>query len=162
MMMAMGTREGIELTTNPWMTRRVHRLIFVSSVALGVITGLAVSNDGPTWAVLAIAFAWFAMPTALWASVDRPVLRYLLVVPALSASVGLIGMAIATSGVVTAGWLIVLIGISTGGMLGMWFWYRFLPVPYSLDDPYGTPRLSLLAIHIALVLIGIGMIVAAG
>jgi hypothetical protein len=162
MMASTGTREGIELTTNPWMTRRVHRLIVVSSVALGIITGLAVSDDGPSWAVLAIAFAWFAMPTALWASVDRPRLRYLLAVPAVSASAGLVGMAVATSGAAAAGWLIVLIGISTGGMLGMWFWYRFLPVPYSLDDPYGTPRLSLLAIHIALVLIGVGIIVLAG
>jgi hypothetical protein len=161
-MVATRTREGIELTTNPWMTRRVHRLIFVSSVALGVITGLAVSDEGPLWAVSALGASWVTMPMVLWASVDRPQLRYLLVVPATLATVGLLGMALATNGAASAGWLIVMIGISTGGTLGMWFWYRLAPVPHALDDPYGTPRLSLLAVHIALVLIGIGIIVSAG
>jgi hypothetical protein len=84
------------------MCRRVHRLVFVRSVVVGVITSLVVSDHRSALAVPAIAFAWSAMSTALRASADRPVPRYRLAVPAMSASAGLFGMRIATSGAATA------------------------------------------------------------
>jgi hypothetical protein len=50
-------------------------------------------------------------------------------------------------------------GILLGGTLGMWFWYRMMPVPYELSDPYGTPRIALVGLHIGLVLAGVAIVI---
>jgi hypothetical protein len=41
-----------------------------------------------------------------------------------------------------------------GGGLGLWLWYRLLPVPAALDDPGSPGRWLLIGVHVALVVGG--------
>lgn len=152
------TRAGIELTGDRLFRHRVRRLVVISSVALGVIWGLAFVEEAPGWVLAILAVGWVSMPTILGASLDRPFLRYALVVPAGAVSVGLIGMVMAAPQDTETGWLLITLGILLGGFLGVWFWFRWLPVPRILDDPFGWPRVTLVGLHLALVLAGATMV----
>jgi hypothetical protein len=46
-----------------------------------------------------------------------------------------------------------------GGGLGSWFWYRWMPVPEQLDDPFAPRRIALIVTHIALVVVGMALII---
>lgn len=153
-------RTGVELTDDPLFAHRVRRLVAVSAVALGVITGLALASDAPTWSVVLLATGWVLMPVILAASLNRPTLRYGLIVPASVVTVGLLGVLVSTDGAAVLGWAMITAGILLGGTLGMWFWYRLMPVPYELSDPYGAPRIALVGLHIGLVLAGMAIVVA--
>jgi hypothetical protein len=152
---------GIELTGDRLFTSRVRRLVAISAVALGVIWGLALAEEASTWILVLLAVGWIAMPTILAASLSRPALRYALVVPAGAVSIGLIGMVMTAPEETAAGWLLITAGILLGGFLGVWFWFRWLPVPRILDDPFGWSRVALVGLHLALVLVGV-MFVAVG
>ena len=152
-------RPGVELTSDPLFARRVRRLVVVSAVALGLISWLAIRSGGPRAAVVLLVLAWAFMPAVLAASLSRPRLRYALVLPATLVTLGLVGMVLSTDGAEMIGWILVTLGIAVGGSLGMWLWYRWFPVPYVLDDPYGVPRLMLLSVHIVLVISGVVVIV---
>lgn len=149
-----GRGTGVELTDDRWFAHRVRRLVFVSAVALGGITLLAVRSGGPTWSLVLLAAGWVLMPVILAASLRRPTLRYALVLPASLVTFGLLGMVFDTSGTELLGWAMLTAGILLGGSLGMWFWYRWMPVPHAFEDPYGTARMVLVAVHIGLVLAG--------
>ena len=56
------------------------------------------------------------------------------------------------------GWVMILVGILVGATLGMWFWYRWLPVPDGFNDPYGARRMVLIGAHIGLVLFGVAVV----
>lgn len=148
-------RQGVELTTDPLFARRIRRLVGVSAVALGVIAWLSVRSGGPRASVILLVFGWVTMPVVLAVSLSRPMLRYALVLPATLVTVGLVGMVLSTDGAETVGWMLITLGIAVGGSLGMWLWYRWFPVPYILDDPYGIPRMMLLSVHIILVISGV-------
>jgi hypothetical protein len=152
-------RTGVELTDDPLFAHRIRRLVVVSAVALGVITGLAVNVGAPTVSVVLIATGWVLMPVILAASLKRPTLRYTLVLPASVVTVGLVGVLVSTEGAAMLGWALITAGILLGGTLGMWFWYRLVPVPYALSDPYGIPRIALVALHIGLVLSGVVIVI---
>ncbi|MCJ7779470.1 MAG: hypothetical protein MUQ27_01465 [Acidimicrobiia bacterium] len=152
---------GIELTGDRVFANRVRRLVAISAVALGAIWGLALAEEASTWILVSLAVGWIAMPTILAASLSRPALRYALVVPAGAVSIGLIGMVMTAPEETAAGWLLIAAGILLGGFLGVWFWFRWLPVPRILDDPFGWPRVALVGLHLALVLVG-SMFVAVG
>jgi hypothetical protein len=152
-------RPGVELTADPLFARRVRRLVVVSAVALGLIAWLAIRSGGPRAAVVLLVLGWAIMPAVLAASLSRPRLRYALVLPATLVTLGLVGMVLSTGGAEMIGWILVTLGIAIGGSLGMWLWYRWFPVPYVLDDPYGVPRLMLLSVHIVLVISGVVVIV---
>lgn len=147
-------RAGVELTGDRLFRHRVRRLVTISSVALGVIWGLAFVEEPPAWVLVLLAVGWVSMPLILLASLKRPSIRYALVVPASAVSVGLIGMALAAPQDTVTGWLLITAGILLGGFLGVWFWFRWLPVPRILDDPFGWPRVTLVGLHLALVLVG--------
>ena len=151
---------GVEMTSNRLFEHRIRRLIVISSVALGVIWGLAFANDADVWVLIALAIGWVTMPTILALSLRRPMLRYALLVPATAVSIGLIGMTLNAPDSTDVGWLLVTFGVLVGGTLGAWFWFRWLPVPRALDDPYGAPRVALVGLHTGLVLIGAAMVVA--
>ena len=151
---------GVELTADRLFEHRVRRLIVISAVALGVIWGLAFADDAEVWALVLLGIGWVTMPTILALSLRRPILRYALLVPATAVSIGLIGLTFTAPDSTDVGWLLVTLGILVGGALGAWFWFRWLPVPRALDDPYGTPRVALVGLHIGLVLIGVAMVVA--
>lgn len=149
---------GVELTTDALFQRRIRRLVAVSAVALGLIFWLAVRDGAPWWVLAPIGAGWFLMPTFLAASLSKPSMRYLLVIPAATVGMGLIVMALTTDGSDQAGWVLMTFGILSGGTLGLWFWYRWLPVPRLFDDPFGWPRLILLAGHVGLMLYGFGLL----
>jgi len=159
-MSLMRTGSGVELTSNRLFEHRIRRLIVISSVALGVIWGLAFVDDADVWVLIALAIGWVTMPTILALSLHRPMLRYALLVPATAVSIGLIGMTLTAPDSTDVGWLLITLGVLVGGTLGAWFWFRWLPVPRALDDPYGAPRVALVGLHTGLVLIGAAMVVA--
>lgn len=154
-------RAGVELTGDRVFAHRVRRLVAISAIALGAITALAVRSGGPSWAIVSLAAGWVLMPVILAASLRRPQLRYGLVVPASLVTIGLVGMVATTGGSELVGWAMLTAGILFGGTLGMWFWYRWVPVPRSFDDPYGPARMTFIAVHIALVLVGAAIVFSA-
>lgn len=153
-----GRRVPVELTRDPPFERRVRRLAAVSAVALGLIWGLAVSTlEAPTAVDLAFLVGWLLMPLTLAASLWRPRLRYALVLPASLVSIGLLAVCIGwlpSDPLAASGWLLMTGGVALGGGLGLWFWYRLLPVPVGLDHPYARGRWALVGIHVALIVSG--------
>jgi hypothetical protein len=120
---------------------------------------LAFVQEAPVCVLALLAVGWVSMPTILAASLSRPSLRYALVVPAGAVSFGLIGMVRAAPQDTVTGWLLITAGILLGGFLGIWFWFRWLPVPRILDNPFGWPRLVLVGLHLALVLVGATLVI---
>jgi len=152
----------MEMSADPLFEKRIRRLIVISAVALGLVCLLAwtTTDHGRIWLVL-LAGGWVSMPILLTASLKRPMLRYLLTIPAATVTAGLLGVALGFTGssVGRLGWWIMTAGVSAGGTLGAWFWYRWVPVPRSLDRPFSTGRWTLIAIHTGLVVIGGGLVV---
>jgi hypothetical protein len=154
---AEGRPGPIELSSDPRFRRRVVRLTAVSAVALGVLWALAVTTlDPPPLVAGALLAGWVLMPSTLVASLSRPRLRYGLALPASLVSVGLLAVVLGPlpAQPAAAGWFLVLAGVALGGGLGLWLWYRLLPVPAALDDPFAPGRWGLVAVHVGLVVIG--------
>jgi len=151
-------RTAVELTTDPGFERRIRRLAIVSAVALGLILVLVVTSlEAPVALGAVFAAGWFLMPSTLVASLARPRLRYALVAPASLVSIGLLGVCIGwppADPLVAAGWLLMAAGVALGGGLGLWLWYRLLPVPAALHDPFSTGRWALIGVHVGLVVTG--------
>ena len=149
----------VELSADARFAGRVRRLAFTAVVALGVLWALAtVTLEAPVAIDLALLLGWLSMPTLLFASLRDARWRYALVLP--SALVGVPLLAICAfwlpeGPVAAAGWLLVTAGILLGSVLGLWFWYRVLPVPAALDDPFSPGRWTLIGIHIALIVLGL-------
>ena len=158
---ALGRPLPVELTADLRFAARVRRLSLVSLVALGLIWGLAVATLGaPPIVIAALAAGWALMPTTLAASLVHPRLRYGLVVPASLVSAGLLAICVGwlpADRVAATGWLLVTAGVLLGGGLGLWFWFRVLPVPRVLDNPFSAGRWALIGLHVALVLVGLGL-----
>jgi hypothetical protein len=157
-MSLLNTRAGVELTADRLFRRRIRRLVAISTVALGVIWGLAFADDAEPWILGLLGIGWVLMPTVLALSLSRPMTRYALMIPANIVSIGLIAMTVSAPDSTMVGWMLITAGILVGGFLGMWFWFRWLPVPRALDDPFGGPRLALVGLHFGLVLVGMAMV----
>ena len=113
--------------------------------------------------VLLLAAGWITMPTVLRASLRYPGLRYVLSLPATLVAGSLTALSARLpnpDGTSAVGWWMVTASLWFGAVLGMWLWFRWLPVPARLTDPFGTARLALVAIHIGGVLIGIALVLA--
>ena len=151
-------RAGVELTSDPAFTRRIRRLGWVSVFALGLLTLLAIGDHAATWAVVLMVVGWALMPSLLFLSIGNPVLRYALLLPGTSFPLGVLGMALGTVGTASAGWWLVAAGLTLGGAQGMWFWFRWIPVPRLFDDPFGRPRLAVIGAHVVLLVIGIAVV----
>jgi hypothetical protein len=150
----------VELTDDPRITRRVKRLAVVSAVALGLVWGLAVATtEAPIAVDAALVAGWILMPTVLVSSLRDTRLRYGLVLPSALVSLGLLAIVIGWSpgGPAGLGWLLVLIGVLLGGVMGLWFWYRIAPVPVALDAPDATGRWALIALHVVLIAVGLAL-----
>jgi hypothetical protein len=155
------SRPGLEMTTDRVFGHRVRRLVVITAVGLGALSGLAYLDGAPLWAVGLLVFGCLSMPFTLVCSLRRPRARRALLVPAVVVPIGLVGVAIAASEATSTGWIVVLAGLATGTLLGFWFWFRWIPVPWLFDDPFGWPRVALVGVHIGLVLAG-GALIAAG
>ena len=151
----------VELSTDPEFARRVVRLAVTSAVALGVIFALGrVTDAGSRWTGIALGLGWILMPALLFLSLRRPSLRYGLIVPAT-----LVGLALAAicavsaiSPAARAGWLMTTAGVMLGGLMGAWLWFRLLPVPPALEDPFGPARWALIALHVGLIVAGLTLV----
>lgn len=151
----------VELSADPRFQRRVGRLAVVSTVALGLIWALAMMTvDAPVLLEATLFLGWITMPTLLVVSLGSPRIRYALVIPATLVALGLLGVCLAwspPSTVATTGWWLMTSGVAFGGVLGLWFWYRLLPVPAGLDDPFSRGRWALIGGHVAAVVIGFAL-----
>jgi hypothetical protein len=164
MNVTIGRRVGIEMTGHPRFRSRVRRLAITSGVALGVIWAMAVRTLDASRSIEGLLLAgWVTMPTVLGLSLTRSSIRRLVVAPTLLVTAALIGICLwelPHAGLARAGWLALTAGILMGGGMGVWFWYRWIPVPRAFDDPYARARSTLIAVHVALVLGGIALILA--
>jgi hypothetical protein len=154
----------VELTEDPRIRRRVWRLAAVSAVALGLIWGLAVATTAaPVWVAVALFAGWLSMPTVLLASLRDTRLRYGLAVPSVLVSLGLLTIVVGftPSGLAGVGWLLILAGVLLGGLMGLWFWFRVAPVPVPLDRPDSAGRWAIIAVHVGLIVVGIGLAASA-
>lgn len=156
---ALGRPVPVELTGDPRIRARVTRLALVSLVALGVIVGLAAATlELPGWLLAGLALGWVLMPSVLAWSLRDARARYLLVVPSTLVTLGLVAIGIwwrPAEVTAATGWVLMAGGVTVGAALGLWLWYRLLPVPAALEDPLGPGRWSLIGVHVALVVIGI-------
>ncbi len=155
---ALGRPVPVELTGDPRVRGRVRRLAAVSLVALGSIAGMAAASlDAPPVVLTCLALGWIIMPAVLAWSLVEPRARYLLVVPSSLVTLGLLAICVGWlpgSETAAAGWLVLTGGVVLGAVLGLWVWYRLLPVPAALDDPDAPGRWALIAVHVALVIFG--------
>jgi hypothetical protein len=149
---------SLELSDDRRMAGRVRRLARTAAVALGIIWWLAVSTlEAPPMVGASLLLGWASMPAILVMSLRRPRLRYALVLPSSLVGVPLLGITalfLPASAVAAAGWLLMTAGILLGSALGLWFWYRVLPVPRALDDPFSAGRIALIGVHVALIVAG--------
>lgn len=155
-------RHPIEISADPVFSKRIVRLAATSLVALGLIWYLARSNPlvHPMIHDLLLG-GWLLMPSLLAFSLRWPHLRFFLAIPSLLVATGLSALcvtALPTDFKAALGWLLITVGIWLGGFLGIWFWYRWLPVPRELQDPFSRGRWSLIAAHIALIVIGLVLV----
>ena len=154
---------GVELTHDPSFEARIRRLSVVSLIALGTITWLAIRDDASMAVVLLLTTGWILMPPVLRASLRRPALRYGLSVPAALVAGGLTLFSASATGLTAtaaAGWWMITGSLWFGALLGMWLWFRWLPVPARLNHPFGFARLVLVTMHIGGVLIGMALVIA--
>jgi hypothetical protein len=158
---AVRQRVPVELSADRRFERRIWRLAVVSAIALGLIWGLVVTTlVVPLALAMVFGAGWLLMPSLLVASLVRPRLRYGLVLPASLVSIGLLAVCVGFlpgDPLVAFGWLLMTAGVAVGGGLGLWLWYRLLPVPAPLDDPFSSGRWTLIGVHIALVVAGIAL-----
>jgi hypothetical protein len=149
------------MSSDPRFEGRLRRLAAVSSVALGLIAVLALTTTDAGPMPLALLFAgWPLMPALLRAGIDRPRWRYLLAAPASMVTAGLLMVTLGFTGppIALTGWWMITTGVLLGAGLGAWFWFRWLPVPASLDDPFSTGRWSLITVHVALIVVGMALV----
>ena len=152
-------RPSVELSTDPRFSGRVRRLALTSVVALGIIWGLAAATlEVPSLINAGLAAGWLLMPSILVASLADARWRYALVVPASLVGSCLFAISLAwrpEPPLAAVGWVLMTGGVLLGGLLGLWFWYRLVPVPKSLDDPFSPGRLGLIRAHVVLIVIGL-------
>lgn len=153
---------AIELTGDPAFRRRVIRLAATSAVALGLIWWLARSTlrAGPAVEGVLVP-GWVLMPGILTASLWWPRLRYALVVPSALVTVALVAICLTSlpvDPVLSVGWLLITAGVLLGGAMGLWFWFRWMPVPLKLADPFSPGRWAIIRLHVGLVVIGMVLV----
>ena len=156
-------KTAIEMTGNPRFAVRVIRLAATSVVALGLLWVFQFATlDTHASAGICLAAGWALMPSLLVVSLRWPIVRYGLALPSTLVGFGLIVICLTGLphdwGAARIGWLMTTAGVLMGGVLGLWFWFRLAPVPSFLDDPFGPSRWILVAIHIVLIVVGLGLI----
>lgn len=150
------------MTGDERFARRVIRLALTSVFALGFILLLwAMTLDTHVAVGIGLAAGWVLMPSILTLSLRWPVLRHGLIIP--SSLVGLALLAICIGALpedqgARTGWLLITGGVLFGGVLGAWFWLRWLPVPVGLHNPFSFGRWALVGAHVFLVAAGLVLV----
>ena len=162
---ALGRPVPVELTDDRRIVGRVKRLALVSAVMLGIIWALAVDTLASPYLIGAALLAgWVLMPLTLVVSLSNLPARYWLVLPSTLVSLGLLAVVVGwlpSDPVAATGWVLLLAGRALGGAMGLWLWFRVLPVPEALDDPVSPGRWALIGVHVALVLLGALLVIGA-
>lgn len=162
---SLGRPVPIELTSDPRVGGRVKRLSLVSAAMLGLIWVLAVTTlEAPVIVEAALLAGWILMPVTLVVSLSVLGARYWLALPSTLVSLGLLAIVIGwlpAEPLPAMGWLLVTVGVMLGGAMGLWLWFRVLPVPAKMDDPVAPGRWVLIGVHIGLVVAGALLVVAA-
>jgi hypothetical protein len=153
---------GPELSDDPEFARRVARLMVDSAVALAYLVYLwsRTLNTSPVIGV-GLVGGWILMPALLAWSLHRPAVRIGLFLPSMLVGVALLAIcltALPDDVLPRLGWILTTVGIWLGGTLGLWFWFRWLPVPTKLDAPFSPGRWALIGVHVALVVTGFALI----
>jgi hypothetical protein len=107
---------------------------------------------------------WILMPVTLVVSLSVLGARYWLALPSTLVSLGLLAIVIGwlpAEPLPAMGWLLMTVGVMLGGAMGLWLWFRVLPVPASMDDPVAPGRWVLIGVHMGLVVAGALLVVAA-
>ena len=156
-------RTRVEMSDDPSFLPRVRRLAGVSSIALGIIWLLAMHTTEPHNVAIdgALFAGWILMPTVLWTSIRRPEIRPWVFLPSTLITLGLAALcltALPTDSLIVSGWLLVTAGILFGGFLGGWFWFRWIPVPASLDVPFASGRWALIGAHVLMIVAGLVLV----
>lgn len=155
-------RPPVEMTGDGRFARRVVRLALTSMVALGLIWFLSVSTvDAHVAIPMSLLAGWILMPSVLGLSLRWSVLRYALLVPASLVGLALVAICISAlprDPASRAGWLLITAGVLFGGGLGSWFWFRWMPVPHQLHDPFSSGRWVLVAAHVLLIITGLVLV----
>lgn len=150
---------GVELSGDPAFARRIIRLAFTSLIALGAIFLLArFTTDAKPAIQASLASGWVLMPAILFLSLPVPAMRYALVIPSALVAVPLLLITTAAfsgSAGAALGWLLISAGVLLGGLLGVWFWFRWAPVPGWLDDPFSRGRWIFIGVHVSLIVSGL-------
>jgi hypothetical protein len=150
------------MTADARMAGRVRRLAVVSVVALGLIFALwSRTGRGEVLIGAALAAGWVLMPSMLVLSLRWPQIRYGLVVPSVLVGSSLLAICLFSpmpSTVTKVGWWQICAGVLMGGVLGGWFWFRWLPVPAQLNDPLSPGRWALITLHAGLIVVGLVLV----
>jgi hypothetical protein len=162
---ALGRPVPVELTDDPRISGRVKRLSAVSVVMLGLIWALSVTTlNAPFWVDAVLFVGWILMPSILLASLSAQAARYWLVLPSTLVSLGLASVVVGwlpSEPIAAGGWLLITAGVALGGALGLWLWFRVLPVPDRLDDPASSGRWAMIGVHVTLVVSGVLLVISA-
>ncbi len=156
------TAPSVELGVGAAFSRRVVRLAVTSALVLPLIWLLSTTTLRAHPLIgAALAAGWLLMPLILGLSLRRPRLRYALIVPSSFVSVALLAIcltALPDDNVASAGWLLMTGGVLLGGVLGIWFWFRWMPVPARLTDPFSAGRWALIVAHVSLIVAGLVLV----
>jgi hypothetical protein len=153
---------ALEMTGDARFAPRVRRLTITSGIALGLVWMFAVTTlDANSTVEYLLLAGWILMPSVLGSSLMRPRFRWLVAAPATLVTVALMAIcltALPSQGPEREGWVLITTGVLMGGLLGLWFWYRWIPVPRSLDDPRSPRRWALIGVHVGLIVTGLALV----
>jgi hypothetical protein len=150
------------MTGDPRFAHRIIRLSATSLAALALVWLLEARTVNANPMVgFSLGAGWILMPSVLALSLRWPRLRYAVTVPAFLVGLALIAIclwSLPERPLVGLGWVLTTLGTLLGGILGAWFWFRLLPVPGSLQDPFSRGRWALIAVHVALIVTGLVLV----
>ena len=156
---------AVERTGDPRFAGRVRRLALTSVAGLGLIWLLwAATLDTHPIIGAGLAGGLLLMPLILALSLRWPALRYALTVPSLLVGLALLAVCITAlpeESLASAGWLLMTGGVLLGGVLGMWFWFRWMPVPARLVNPFSPSRWVMIGVHVSLIIAGLALVTLA-
>ncbi len=150
------------MTADRIFARRVVRLAITSAFVLAFIWFLSAATlQAHPMIGSGLAGGWLLMPSILGLSLRWPPLRHALILPSSLVTLALLAIcatALPDDEVASTGWLLVTSGVLFGGVLGAWFWYRWMPVPIRLVDPFSRGRWALIVVHVSLILAGVTLV----
>lgn len=160
----MEARLSLTETADP-LRPRVIRLAATAAVALGIVWRLALHAPVRVpGAESALVAGWLLMPSILIVSLRWQRWRYALMLPStlvLGALAWMCAVALPPSGTARAGWPLMAAGVAMGGVLGMWFWYGWMPIPERWRDPNAAMRWTLITVHVGLIVLGMVLVAMA-